>query len=211
MLAACGGEVEPFALAFPVAERDKIEWLIGVDHDPVVQEEGLAQGICQSYRGQAVPNCYDEHTGSDYVLTGGFETMDNGSASVVAAADGVVIATHDGEYDRCHFVQGSVGVDCDGFPMRANAVTVEHEDGFVTRYWHLKSGSVQVRVGQAVTCGESLGLVGSSGISSFPHLHFELQQDDEVIDPYAGKYSQERSYWTEQHPPGELWPGSECQ
>lgn len=212
LLAACGDNIhdEPFALAFPVAERDRIDWLIGVDHDPVVQEPGIGQGICKNYLGRAIPDCYDEHRGSDFALAGSFETMDNGSARIVAAADGIVIDTHDGEYDRCHLNPGEIGIDCDGFPMQANYVTVEHEDGIVTRYWHMKSGSVSVSVGDEVACGEPLGLIGSSGISSFPHLHFELSQDDEVIDPYAGPYSQERSWWTEQHPEGEMWPSSRC-
>jgi murein DD-endopeptidase MepM/ murein hydrolase activator NlpD len=208
--AGCSDDQDPFSLAFPVQERDKIDWLIGVDHDPEVQEQGLGMGVCQNYRGRAFPDCYDEHRGSDFALAGSFETMDNGSAMVVAAADGVVIATHDGEYDRCHVNTDTADIDCDGFPMRANQVTVEHEDGIVTLYWHLKSGSVQVQVGQEVACGEPLGLVGSSGFSSFPHLHFELQQDEEAIDPYAGEYSQAESWWTEQQPEGEFWPSSHC-
>ncbi len=200
----------PFSLAFPIQERDRIDWLIGVDHDPVVQEPGLNQGICLNYLGRAVPDCYDEHTGTDYVLAGGFEAMDNGSAQVLAAADGVVIESHDGEYDRCHLVEGQIGVDCDGFPMRANLVAIEHEDGMVTRYLHLKRDSVNVSVGDVVACGDPLGSIGSSGFSSFPHLHFELSNLEEIVDPYAGPYSQERSWWTEQHPEGEMWPSSSC-
>lgn len=211
LLTACDApSAEPFSLAFPVQERDRIDWLIGVDHDPVVQEPGLAQGICLNYRGRAVPDCYDEHRGSDYVLAGGFDAMDNGSAEVLAAADGVVIETHDGEYDRCHLVEGQVGVDCDGFPMRANMVVLEHEDGIVTTYLHLKRDSVAVSVGDLVACGEPIGIIGSSGLSSFPHLHFELRDSEEVVDPYSGPYSQERSWWTEQHPPSEMWPSSRC-
>jgi murein DD-endopeptidase MepM/ murein hydrolase activator NlpD len=210
LVAGCGDELSPFSLAFPVQERDKIDWLIGVDHDPEVQEPGLAAGVCTNYRGRAFPDCYDEHLGSDFALAGGFETMDSGSAHVLAAAEGLVIATHDGEYDRCHLNTEIADIDCDGFPMIANSVTVEHEDGIVTSYLHLKSGTVQVRVGDQVLCGEPLGMVGSSGYSSFPHLHFELQQDGEVIDPYAGKYSQPESWWTEQHPEGEQWPSSRC-
>ena len=148
--------------------------------------------------------------GSDYALAGGFETMDNGSALVVAAADGVVIATHDGEYDRCHADLGTAEIDCDGFPMMANSVTIDHGEGIISMYWHLKAGSVQVSVGQEVACGDPLALIGSSGISSFPHLHFQLEVDEVPTDPYAGPYSQERSWWREQHPEGELWPSSDC-
>ena len=52
-----------------------------------------------------------------------------------------------------------------------------------------------------------LGIVGSSGNSSMPHLHFGLEDEDGVvIDPFAGPSSQEETWWCEQNPQGEL-PG----
>jgi len=205
---ACGDNIEPFALGFPVRERALIDQLIGMDHDPVVQDEGLAKGICKNFRGLGFPTCYDEHRGSDFILAGGFETMDSGSATVVAAADGVVVGIRDHEYDRCH-IEGTQ-VSCDGYPMRANYVTIEHVDGLVTRYLHLKKESVAVEVGESVSCGTPLGLIGSSGLSSFPHLHFELQMDGTAVDPYAGELSQDESFWHEQYVDYDPWPGPGC-
>lgn len=208
----------PVRLAFPLVERELFETVVGVDHDPVEQDGGvLGRATCLDYLGRSFPHCYDEHEGSDYILKGGFTQMDAGSATVVAAADGVVVATEDGHYDRCHGDLSTGDVDCDGHDMVANSVILQHTgaDGSTWRslYWHLMTDSVAVQVGEQVTAGQALGKVGSSGYSSMPHLHFELQQEREdqeplVVDPYAGPYSQEQTGWCAQGDEDEL-PG-EC-
>lgn len=213
VLVGCAGDEgeplpqTPVVFGFPVEDPELIENSIGVDHDPVVQQGGAGGAICTSYDGRLFPWCYDEHDGTDYILADGFETMDAGSTGVIAAAAGTVISVHDGEYDRCHLSNGEV--DCDGYPMIANHVIIEHEPGIVTKYWHLKTDSVAVTEGQQVACGEHLGLIGSSGRSSLPHLHFQLEVDGAVVDPYAGEYSQPESWWAEQGGPEEL-PGPGC-
>jgi murein DD-endopeptidase MepM/ murein hydrolase activator NlpD len=58
---------------------------------------------------------------------------------------------------------------------------VDHGRGIVTRYGHLSR--VLVRAGQAVTRGQLLANVGSSGISTGPHLHYEIRVGGEVVDP----------------------------
>ncbi len=198
----------PLSFRFPLAERDLFEQLVGVDHDPEVHDDGLQGVQCTSYDGRSFPWCYDEHDGSDYLLVGGFDTMDAGSTAVVAAAAGVVVETEDGNYDRC--AATLEGIDCDGYPMAANYVIVEHAGGWHTRYWHLKTDSVAVEIGEPVACGQTLGLVGSSGYSSMPHLHFELQNTDGLTtDPYAGVYSQPETWWVDQGD-AEGLPGSDC-
>ena len=136
------------------------------------------------------------------MLQGGFATMDAGSAEIVAAADGVVTETEDGNYDRCHSDIASFDIDCDGYPMRANYVIIEHETGHKTLYWHMKKDSVAVVIGEEVFAGDVLGLVGSSGKSSQPHLHFEVKSPSgEMINPYAGPYSQPETFWCDQQDP----------
>ena len=190
---------------FPVVEADLIEGtpVIGVDHDPEIY--GDRSAVCKSYAGTGFPWCYDEHEGSDFLLVGGFDTMDAGSAQIVAAADGVVVAAEDGHYDRCHIEDGAV--TCDGNPIVANYVILEHETGDHTLYWHMKEGSVAVAVGDSVSAGDLLGYIGSSGNSSMPHLHFGLEDPDgNVMDPFAGPYSQDETWWCQQGEQGEL-PG----
>lgn len=195
----------PLQFRFPVLEPELFYTIpvTGVDHDPEIH--GDRSAICMSYAGTGFPWCYDEHEGSDFLLDGGFDTMDAGSATIVAAADGVVEETEDGNYDRCHADGGDI--NCDGYRMAANYVILVHETGHRTLYWHMMKGSVAVSVGQEVHMGDVLGIVGSSGNSSMPHLHFGLEDaDGQTLDPFAGPYSQAETWWCEQNEQGEL-PG----
>lgn len=214
VFAGCMPEApEPDAIVrfgFPLPERERFPTRVGVDHDPVVHEGLAGRAMCFDYLGRAFPDCYDEHDGNDYLLDGGFDAMDGGSSPIVAGADGVVVQTDDGNYDRCHADLGAGGTSCDGHPMEANYVILEHEGGIRSMYWHMKEGSVAVSEGDVVACGDLLGLVGSSGNSSTPHLHFQLEDADGVpFDPYAGPESQLVSRWEEQRGADEL-PGAGC-
>ncbi len=181
--------------------------VVHMDHDPKVDPTGTT---CDNFAGKGLPWCYDGHKGTDYLLMWGFSTMDKHDVQVVAAAHGVVTRAEDGNYDRCHDI-GGFKVSCDGYPMKANQVTVRHADGISSRYLHLKKGSVKVKVGQKVSCGQLLGYVGSSGKSARPHLHFQLEDAaNKAIDPYAGKNSQPTSYWTKQDGKDGK-PGTLCQ
>lgn len=185
--------------------------VIGFDHDPV--EYGALGVRCLAFDGsENYPNCYDMHTATDFLLRGGFETMDAEVAWIVAAADGVVVAVEDGHYDRCHASIAEMGISCDGYEMEPNYVHIEHDDGMRTEYKHVKAYSIVVSVGERVVCGQKLALIGSSGVSSTPHLHFRvLDADGNPIDPFAGPASQPESYWVQQDGryglPGEMCEG----
>ena len=60
-------------------------------------------------------------------------------------------------------------------------VTIEHDKGDVSMYGHLSE--IQVNAGDKVNQGAIIGRVGSTGISTGPHLHFEWHHDGESIDP----------------------------
>ena len=85
----------------------------------------------------------------------------------------------------------------------ANFVVIRHDNGLLGYYWHLKNGSVTTKAaGARVAVGEQLGLVGSSGFSTAPHLHFEVRNSGSaVIDPYAGQCTGPTSQWTHQARP----------
>jgi len=201
-----GATLYRYPLADPEAEHlarrgDGAFFVIHVDHDPA--DSPAANLMCLAFDGaKNFPHCYDAHRGTDYLLGGAFEAMDAGSLEVVAAADGEVIEAVDGNYDRCHADAASQDVSCDGHPIQPNYVAIAHADGRVTLYYHLKQGSVRVSVGDLVACGQPLGLVGSSGISSTPHLHFQVEDASGAwIDPYAGPESQPESLWVAQDGP----------
>ncbi len=60
-------------------------------------------------------------------------------------------------------------------------VVVEHGGGLATLYGHLDSTAL--RGGGTVAAGQELGRVGSSGLSTGPHLHFEVRRDGRPVDP----------------------------
>ena len=184
--------------------------LLGVDHDPV--DLSPPNVHCLAYDCKTdFPFCYDQHRGTDYPLDGSWEAMEADSLPIVAAADGDVIAAEDGNYDHCHADIQSGGVTCDGYPMQANHVAIRHADGTVSEYYHLRKGSVLPKVGDHVTCGQPIGLIGSSGNSAMPHLHFQVETPaGDVVDPYAGACSQALSYWVVQDGPNGL-PGPWCE
>jgi murein DD-endopeptidase MepM/ murein hydrolase activator NlpD len=62
-------------------------------------------------------------------------------------------------------------------------VDIDHEDGFMTRYAHLKSFTTGLTVGKNVFLGQPIGLVGMSGHTTGPHLHFELRKNGVPINP----------------------------
>lgn len=82
--------------------------------------------------------------------------------AILAAADGKVI---DASYE------GSLG----------NCVTIQHSHGFLTRYGHLRS--FKVAKGQQVAQGQTIGVLGNSGLTTGPHLHYEVHLGTSVIDP----------------------------
>ena len=62
-----------------------------------------------------------------------------------------------------------------------NQVVVQIQPDVWAIYAHFQPGSVAVRVGERVTTGQRLGLLGSSGNSDAPHLHFQLSDGPDVI------------------------------
>jgi murein DD-endopeptidase MepM/ murein hydrolase activator NlpD len=95
------------------------------------------------------------HTGIDMAAPFG--------TKVTAAADGVVVAV----------ANTRVGY--------GNYVIIAHGGGIMTLYGHLLE--TDVHVGDSVFRGQRVGLEGTSGLSTGPHLHFELRVNDQVTDP----------------------------
>jgi murein DD-endopeptidase MepM/ murein hydrolase activator NlpD len=90
-------------------------------------------------------------------------------APIQAIADGVV---------REVIVGGPFGVH----------VVIDHEvngEKVSSVYAHMQWGSPTVAAGQAVTVGQYLGDVGSTGASTGPHLHLEIHVDEKPVDPFV--------------------------
>ncbi|WP_370089315.1 peptidoglycan DD-metalloendopeptidase family protein [Ekhidna sp.] len=81
---------------------------------------------------------------------------------VVATADGKVeVAKEDGKHGL--------------------RVVIKHDDTFTSAYSHLSS--IDVKTGESVKKGDQIGLSGNSGASTAPHLHYEIQKNDEFVNP----------------------------
>lgn len=132
---------------------------------------------------------YDGHRGHDSLIRS-FREQAVG-VPVFAALGGTVIETHDGEPDmNIEWVEGT----------EANYVVIDHGGGYRGLYFHFRQGSVAVVPGQMVTAGTQLGLTGSSGFSSWPHLHFETWQERQWFEPSAGPCRTGESFWSAQTP-----------
>ena len=94
------------------------------------------------------------HMGADYAVTTG--------TPVLAAADGTVVVAED------LFFPG-------------NAIFIDHGDSLITVYFHLSE--IQVQPGQEVKKGDKIGLAGSTGRASGPHLYFGVRWHNARIDP----------------------------
>ncbi len=62
-----------------------------------------------------------------------------------------------------------------------NYIILKHDDEYQTKYSHLLS--VNVQEGDIVKLGETIGKVGSTGISTAPHLHYEVLKNEKAVDP----------------------------
>ena len=137
------------------------------------------------------------HQGIDmFTWPFGWKLMDNDEVEIIAAAPGQIIAKGDGQFDRsCNFNNN-----------QWNAVYIQHTDGSIAWYGHMKNGSPTTKnVGEMVSAGEYLGIVGSSGNSTGPHLHFEIYTDNsftQLVDPYSGTCNSTNvdSWWQSQRP-----------
>ncbi|MEO6720723.1 MAG: peptidoglycan DD-metalloendopeptidase family protein, partial [Ferruginibacter sp.] len=140
------------------------------------------------------------HKGTDIFLWPfPWQKMALNAVQIIAAAPGTIIGKEDGNDDQsCAFCT----VACNW-----NAVYIMHSDGSVAWYGHMKLGSLTTKlIGQTVSAGEYLGVVGSSGNSTGPHLHFEVYTNSsytQLVDPWAGpcnSFNGATSWWANQEP-----------
>jgi len=94
----------------------------------------------------------------------GIDIADKEGTDIMALGDGVVISS--GER-----------------PGYGNLVEIDHGRGYITRYGHNKK--LLVKAGDTVRKGQTIALMGSTGRSTGPHVHIEVVQNGERVDPSA--------------------------
>lgn len=109
------------------------------------------------YRGKLIK---DFHHGIDLI----------GGSNILAFEDGVVTSI------------SNTGVQYGN----ACYVRIKHSNGYYTLYYHLKSGSVCVNIGDKVTKGQKIGVMGATGQATGVHLHFQIDKGNSAssINPY---------------------------
>ena len=65
-----------------------------------------------------------------------------------------------------------------------NLIILDHGRGYQTYYAHLSKIGKGIKAGVHVARGDMIGLVGSTGRSTAPHLHFETRKDARYLDPF---------------------------
>ncbi len=128
-------------------------------HTPAIQPvsnkdlERIASGF--GWRIHPIYKVAKFHEGLDFTAPKGTD--------VFATADGTVIQADN---------------NSSGF---GNVVVIDHGYGYKSRYAHLSA--FKVRAGEKIKRGELIGLVGNSGLSTAPHLHYEVEKDGIKVDP----------------------------
>ncbi len=163
-----------------------------VDHDPTYPNQ-LSDFNCGDLTYDT--NSGYNHQGSDFFIWPfPWNKMDSDLVQIIAAAPGIIIDKQDGNFDK----------SCSMNNNPWNYVSIIHGDGSYAWYGHMKNGSVtQKNIGDSIALGEYLGIVGSSGNSSGPHLHFQVfDQSSNLIDPFAGTCNTLNTYswWANQKP-----------
>lgn len=69
-----------------------------------------------------------------------------------------------------------------------NYIIIEHSNGYSTRYAHLND--IFVSVGDTVQAGDKIGALGTTGLSTGPHLHYEVLKNNTPIDPMFFSYKE---------------------
>ncbi|MFI8509774.1 peptidoglycan DD-metalloendopeptidase family protein [Streptomyces sp. NPDC085460] len=119
----------------------------------------VSGGVSTPYRASGSMWSSGYHTGADFIASSGTTVRAVGAGTVVSAG-------YSGAY--------------------GNEVVIQHADGNYSQYAHLSS--LAVSAGQSVSGGQQIGLSGSTGNSTGPHLHFEIRTSPSYgadIDPLA--------------------------
>lgn len=102
----------------------------------------------------------------------GIDIHSNGDDNIYAAESGTVEATA----NACYHI--NYGAACEHYNTFGNYIKIKHANGTYTYYGHLKQNGLKVSVGQTVTKGQAIAIMGSSGYSTGKHLHFEVRLSD---------------------------------
>lgn len=150
-------------------------------------EHGTKHRVTQGHNGQ-----FSHFGENQYALD--FD-LEEGTA-VYAARGGVVVRVKE---------DSNVGGPSQRYAAYGNAIMIAHDDGSFGNYVHLRRQGAEVAVGDHVEAGQLIGYSGNTGVSSGPHLHFDVRLpqldgtmqsipvrflgvDGDAVDPQEGEF-----------------------
>jgi murein DD-endopeptidase MepM/ murein hydrolase activator NlpD len=163
-------ELSRIASAFPADYRSSYGWVRGsafaVHNDSYLYKlpfgKGMSVSVSQGYHGDMSHKGLSAYAVDFPVPVG---------TPIYAAREGIVVGAEGGN---------NLGGARAEYRKYANYVIIEHSDGTMGNYYHLKHGGAAVAIGQKVRAGELIGYSGNTGYSSGPHLHFSVGKVDPV-------------------------------
>ncbi len=111
------------------------------------------------------------HSGIDIACGTGYPITAAASGKVTKVSTGNVHCNYSSSAGTCPSCANSAG----------NNVTIDHGNGYSTKYLHL--ASIDLVQGQTVACGQQVGIVGNTGCSTGAHLHFEVRLNNVAYNP----------------------------
>ncbi|MFE7846746.1 M23 family metallopeptidase [Microbacterium sp. NPDC057407] len=140
---------------------------------PAGEEPGGGPAVKGEW-GYPLAGTYTKGRGFGYgpVVGCGYCSVDHGGYDMAQECGSTIYAAGPGEVITAGVYQGF-----------GNTVRIDHGDGLVTIYGHMRWGSIRVQVGEPVTAGTALGAEGNTGRSFGCHLHFEVRNHDVRLDP----------------------------
>ena len=156
----------PGMTLLPQLAGDEDPWIYGIY---AVDEESsrFFQWPVQGSNTISLSNPYGSR-----VKPGGQGETFHAGIDIPAPEDEVILAAADGTVSEAGFD-----------PERGNYVVIDHGDGLTTLYGQCRDFTVEE--GDTVRAGEQIGAVGSTGMATGPHLHFEVRQNGEPQNPVA--------------------------
>ncbi len=144
-------------------EREKFEEIFNtlvekksiLDHTPSIMP-------CKGYKTRGYGMKYDPFTGYKR-FHHGLDIGNKTGTPIYATADGIVSYANN--------TGGDIGL----------LIKIKHGYGFMTKYGHLSK--IKVKQGQKIRRGDLIGLMGSTGYSTGPHLHYEVLQNNKTVNP----------------------------
>ncbi|MBN2440658.1 MAG: M23 family metallopeptidase [Spirochaetales bacterium] len=139
----------------------------------LVRQKSLLEDIPNLWpvygNGRRIGNITDYFGPGKHPLTGKFRI--HKGVDIAWSAGTPIVATANGIIRGVDFNPTGLG----------NYVTIQHKYGFFTRYGHMQK--VIVSRGQVVSRGDIIGYMGSTGLSTGPHVHYEVWMGIQVVDP----------------------------